>query len=109
MPGDRVFYRLPFVRLKRKHTGPRGVLPLLSGGRWWLGLDGVADGFELADEFACSLGGVFAADEVVRAEVVEGWFRGSMWKIDTRMLCSTATRAWAWPRRGRSRVYWAAR
>src|SRR5262245_37770814 len=40
--------------LKRKQPEPRGFLLLLCGGRWWLSLDGVADRFELADEFARS-------------------------------------------------------
>jgi hypothetical protein len=37
-----------------------------------LGVDGVADCFELVDEFARSSCGVFAADEVVGAEIVVG-------------------------------------
>ena len=48
------------------------MLLLCGGQRRWLSLDGVADHLESVDEFACSSCGVFAADELVGAEIVVG-------------------------------------
>jgi hypothetical protein len=73
-----------------------------------LEVDGVAEAFELGDE---ALGGLFgvAAGEVVAAEVVVDLAGGEHVPDgdDDRVLAEPS--AFLWPRRGRSRVYWAAR
>ena len=68
----------------------------------------MAERFELGDE---ALGDPLriAPAEVLAAELAVELPVESMCQTATSIECLTASRAFLWPRRGRSRWYWAAR